>query len=354
MIDNLNCYRVFYAVAETRSFSKAAERLYISQPAVSKSIQKLEEELKTSLLLRNAHVINLTNEGEILFSHLKTAFTSIGKAEDTIRKITELGIGELKLGASTSLCRYVLLNRLQGFIADHPHLKLSIDAHATMNTIKELAAGNLDLGLICETQLPTGFTYVPFMKVHDIFIGSKSYLKNLSIREEENSPSPDKIFMSGNIPGLLHADQESNNDTDEITGRRHSVRYDHSNNRRRIKQWDTVFENLTAQSILEKGNIMMLEKQNVTRIHIDSYLDEQAISPHMITEINNMDILLDFAKIGMGVSAVVREFSGDILNHDDVIEIPLPEPIPPRTVGFAFNRNIDPSSPAMDLVNRFV
>lgn len=71
MIDNLNYYRVFYAVAETRSFSKAAERLYISQPAVSKSIQKLEEELKTSLLLRNAHVINLTNEGEILFSHLK-------------------------------------------------------------------------------------------------------------------------------------------------------------------------------------------------------------------------------------------------------------------------------------------
>ena len=85
MIENLNYYRIFFAVAEAGSVSKAAERLFISQPAVSKSVSLLEKELKCRLFDRSRKGVNLTNEGRTLYEHLKTAFKSISEAEESLR-----------------------------------------------------------------------------------------------------------------------------------------------------------------------------------------------------------------------------------------------------------------------------
>ena len=110
MYDNLNNYKVFYTVARLGSISKAADVLFVSQPALSKSISKLEEGLGTKLFDRTSKGVILNDEGNILYEHIKVAFETIGKGEEEIKRIGELGIGQLRIGVSTSLCKHILLH----------------------------------------------------------------------------------------------------------------------------------------------------------------------------------------------------------------------------------------------------
>ena len=97
MEQNLNQYRIFYAVAQAGSISKASEKLYISQPAVSKSISKLEESLDAVLLKRSRKGITLTDEGKTLFEQLRIAFAAIEAGEKKIKNLHDLGIGKIKM-----------------------------------------------------------------------------------------------------------------------------------------------------------------------------------------------------------------------------------------------------------------
>jgi DNA-binding transcriptional LysR family regulator len=98
-------------------------------------------------------------------------------------------------------------------------------------------------------------------------------------------------------------------------------------------------QGMSARDILEKSNLMLLEQGNVTRRHIDRYFYENNINPSQILEINNMDLLIDFAAIGMGVSSVVKEFAELSLETGEVIELPVTPAIEERDVGFAFRSN---------------
>ena len=95
MYQNLSSYRIFYTVANTKNISKAAKELYISQPAISKSIQKLEESLGTKLFERSSRGVALTDSGELLYTHVKSAFETLSIGEDRLRRSIELGIGHL-------------------------------------------------------------------------------------------------------------------------------------------------------------------------------------------------------------------------------------------------------------------
>lgn len=314
MYENLNNYKVFYTVAETGSISHAAEALFISQPAISKSVSKLEEGLNIKLFSRTSKGVKLTEEGEILYRHIRSAFDNISQGEDEIRRINELGIGQLRIGVSTSLCKHILLEYLQDFIVENPHIKLIIDCHSTLNTMKLLQDGKIDIGLICETQIPQGYTYQEIAEIHDIFVASDAYLENLHLREQEEpdeSPANPWLF-AGNLTTLL-----SNHSAEE-----------------KIQE-----KKLSTKDILEKSNLMLLERGNITRTHIDSYLSEEGIHPNQVLEINNMDLLIDFASIGMGVASVVREFATDYLKSGQILELPLANPIEKRTVGFVYTNN---------------
>ncbi|MBR1816521.1 MAG: LysR family transcriptional regulator [Lachnospiraceae bacterium] len=310
MYDNLNNYKVFYNVAKYKNLSRAAENLYISQPAISKSIAKLEEGLGVKLFDRTSKGVILTDEGKVLYRHIETAFDNIIKGEDEIKKINELGIGQLKIGVSTSLCKHILLDYLKGFITMNPHIKVIIDCHSTINTIKLLQEEKIDIGLICETDIPKHFEYKKLQDIHDIFVASDSYIDNLHLREKDESEQADNpYFFAGNLTSFI---PEKNRQND--------------------------FK-LTIKDILEKSNLMLLEPNNITRTHIDSYLAAEGIYPNQILEVNNMDLLIDFAAIGMGVASVVREFAVDYLENGQIIELPLEHEVKKRTVGFIYPNN---------------
>lgn len=323
MEQNLNHYKIFYEVAKAGNISKAADLLYISQPAVSKSVTKLEQSLGHTLFIRSKRGVKLTEEGETLFRHLKQAFDSIETAEQTLKKVSELGMGQLRIGVSTSLCKHILLPYLQDFIDENPHIKVSIECNPTFQTIQLLQQEKIDIGLICDTPLEKGLHFTPLRSIHDIFVTTQTYLDNLTLREGEeygnhadaNSSLPDIPNMTGL---LLYTD---------TTLQEHDAK-----------------NTMTTKEILEKSNLMLLDKENISRIFIDEYMAASHIEPGQVLEINNMDLLIDFASIGMGVACVVREFVDSYLKNNQVIELPMEITIPKRTIGFVYAEHGIPST----------
>jgi DNA-binding transcriptional LysR family regulator len=323
MLENLNYYNVFYTVGKTGSISKAAAHLYISQPAVSKAISNLESNIGVSLFVRNSRGVSLSEEGQLLYEYIERAMENITKGEENIKKYSELGMGHIRIGVSTSLCKHILLDYLKDFIKENPHIKFSIDCHSTINTIKLLKNDDIDIGIICNTELPKGITYSPIKEIHDIFVASSDYVDNFNLRENEEDMSiPHGI--SGNILGnVIPIISTSSSNHKEIQN---------------TFQTDYLSAEMTKE-LLEKSNLMVLEESNVTRTHVDNYLRKHNIQCSQVLEINNMDLLIDFAAIGMGVASVVKEFSLSQLNSGQIMELPLEPPIDVRTVGLAYSEN---------------
>lgn len=347
MIANLNNYVIFYTVAKAGNISKAANQLYISQPAISKSISKLEAELGTELFSRSSRGVTLTEEGQVLYEYVERAFDSLNMGEENLKNYKELGIGHIRIGVSTSLCKHILLDYLKDFIRENPNIKFSIDCHSTVNTIKLLRNEDIDIGLICNTELPKGIVYSPVKEIHDVFVASPEYLDNFYERANDKDYYGFTENFTGNIKGniipLLNsgivsasrdaATDQGANKKSRDTG--HSSGISASSNIHNSS--DSGMTNISTIDILENSNLMVLEEANVTRTHVDEYLRSQGISCSQVLEINNMDLLIDFAAIGMGVASVVREFAQDQLNSGFITELPLNTPIPSRTVGFAYS-----------------
>ena len=285
MEQNLSQYKIFYEVAKAGNISKAAKELYISQPAISKAISKLEDSLGLSLFTRSSRGVQLTSEGEILFEHTREAFDALDRGEQELKRIQEFDIGHLRIGVSNTLCKYILLPYLKTFIDQYPHMKVTIESQATAQTLARLEQQKIDLGLVAEPSVRRDLAFIPVMDIQDTFVTTPNYLENLYLREGQDT------------------------------------------------------------SLFETGNIMLLDTSNMTRHHVDEYMAENNIFPHQILEVTTMDLLIEFAKIGLGIACVIKELVQKELDSGMLVEIPLDIPIHRRTIGFAYH----PANQAMAL-----
>ncbi|WP_027644177.1 LysR family transcriptional regulator [Enterocloster clostridioformis] len=285
MEQNLSQYKIFYEVAKAGNISKAAKELYISQPAISKAISKLEDSLGLSLFTRSSRGVQLTSEGEILFEHTREAFDALDRGEQELKRIQEFDIGHLRIGVSNTLCKYILLPYLKTFIDQYPHMKVTIESQATAQTLARLEQQKIDLGLVAEPSVRRDLAFIPVMDIQDTFVTTPSYLENLYLREGQDT------------------------------------------------------------SLFETGNIMLLDTSNMTRHHVNEYMAENNIWPHQILEVTTMDLLIEFAKIGLGIACVIKELVQKELDSGLLVEIPLNIPIHRRTIGFAYH----PANQAMAL-----
>ena len=285
MEQNLSQYKIFYEVAKAGNISKAAKELYISQPAISKAISKLEDSLGLSLFTRSSRGVQLTSEGEIFFEHTREAFDALDRGEQELKRIQEFDIGHLRIGVSNTLCKYILLPYLKTFIDQYPHMKVTIESQATAQTLARLEQQKIDLGLVAEPSVRRDLAFIPVMDIQDTFVTTPNYLENLYLREGRDT------------------------------------------------------------SLFETGNIMLLDTSNMTRHHVDEYMAENNIFPHQILEVTTMDLLIEFAKIGLGIACVIKELVQKELDSGMLVEIPLDIPIHRRTIGFAYH----PANQAMAL-----
>ena len=285
MEQNLSQYKIFYEVAKAGNISKAAKELYISQPAISKAISKLEDSLGLSLFTRSSRGVQLTAEGEILFEHAREAFDALDRGEMELKRIQEFDIGHLRIGVSNTLCKYILLPYLKTFIDQYPHMKVTIESQSTALTLTRLEQQKIDLGLVAQPSVRRDLAFIPVMDIQDIFVTTPSSLENLHLREGRDA------------------------------------------------------------NIFETGNIMLLDSSNMTRHHVDEYMSDNNILPRQVLEVTTMDLLIEFAKIGLGIGCVIKELVQKELDNGSLVEIPLNIPIHRRTIGFAYH----PSTQAMAL-----
>ena len=117
---NYELYKVFYHVANTLSFSEASKQLFISQSAVSQSIKVLEKKLNQPLFIRSTKRVQLTPEGEILLKHIEPAMNLIRQGENQLLEANTLNGGQLRIGASDTICRYFLVPYLKEFHKNFP------------------------------------------------------------------------------------------------------------------------------------------------------------------------------------------------------------------------------------------
>ena len=123
---DLELYRVFYTVAKHKHMTKASEELHISQPAISQSIKKLEEQLGGTLFLRSNKGMELTEEGKMLYEYIKGALELINNAENDFTSFKDLSKGEIKIGCSTTLTKLILMDALKDFHKDYPNISIII------------------------------------------------------------------------------------------------------------------------------------------------------------------------------------------------------------------------------------
>ena len=112
---NLDLYYVFYIVSKEGSISKASNVLFISQPAVTFQIKKLEDQLGVSLFTRTKHGMVLTDEGKVLFEYVKNGIDNISNGENALANLKKLDSGTIRIGVSTTICRYILMKYLKEF-----------------------------------------------------------------------------------------------------------------------------------------------------------------------------------------------------------------------------------------------
>ena len=140
--------RVFCAVAETKSFSKASELIHLTQPAVSLQIQAMEELYETRLFDRSGNTINLTPAGEILYKRAKEILALYAEAERNISEITGAIKGALNIGASSTIGNYLLPSIISAFKKKVPQVNISLVVSNTKTITEKLNAGEIDIALV--------------------------------------------------------------------------------------------------------------------------------------------------------------------------------------------------------------
>ena len=179
MIDiNYELYKVFYHVASTLNFSEASKQLFISQSAVSQSIKTLERKLDQTLFIRSTKKVQLTPEGEILMRHIEPAMNLIQKGEAQLIDAASTG-GQIRIGASDTICRYFLIPYLERFHKAFPGAHIKVINQTSMKCAELLRNGQVDLIVVNypNNHLGTATSVLRIKQFHDVFIAGSPFRK---------------------------------------------------------------------------------------------------------------------------------------------------------------------------------
>jgi len=156
--------KVFQTVAHKLSFTKAAQELFITQPAVTKHIKELEDQLCCALFTRNGNSISLTPAGNIVLKHAEQIFKIYASLENEIGELQHAGGGTIHIGASTTLAEYVLPKILALFKAAHPSIHFTFLIGNSELIESQVIAGKIDLAIVEGASNHPQLMYEPFVK----------------------------------------------------------------------------------------------------------------------------------------------------------------------------------------------
>lgn len=204
--------KVFHTVAKRKNFTKAAEELYISQPAVTKHIKEIEQHYKVKLFDRNGSKIKLTTPGETLLKYTEQLFEVYNKIDFELNTFTQSWSGTLRIGASSTVAQYILPSLLATFRTGFPDIKITLTTGNTEQIEQALLQGDIDLGLVEGKAKKHDFKYSPFIKDELVLVVNDSHplASRNSIKPEELLKYPFLLREpgSGTLEVIAHSLKE--------------------------------------------------------------------------------------------------------------------------------------------------
>lgn len=289
----LEQFKIFEAVAQNGSFSAAAAELFITQPAVSQAIKQLENRLETQLFIRGQRGVTLTDAGQTLYAYVSEAMRLFENAENHITQLKALEHGQLNIGASDTLCRHFLLPYLKTFQENYPRVNLRVTNRTSHETVELLKHGKVDIGFINTPTETDDFIDVrDLAPLHDIFVYNP---RLITLSTSKSKPS----------------------------------------------------------TTMPESTLMMLERNASTRRYVESEYQKLGITlaPHI--ELGSHDLLLSFAEAGIGIAAVVKEYSLASLSSGALEEITYLPSLPARSIALITNKKIPRSAAAREFIGMF-
>lgn len=286
---NYELYKVFYHVAITLSFSEASKQLFISQSAVSQSIKVLEKKLNQKLFIRSTKRVQLTPEGEILFKHIEPAMNLIKQGENQLLEAHTLNGGQLRIGASDTICRYYLVPYLNQFHKQFPHVHIKVTNQTSIACASLLEHGQVDFIVVNYPNSALSSTHIPRVinEFHDVFVANRQYFP--------------------------------------LDGRE-----------------------VTLAS-LQKYPILMLDRKSTTSEFLHAMFQRSHLDLVPEIELSSNDLLIDLARIGLGI-AFVPDFC--IPTDDkDLFVVKLKEELPKRQMVVAYNERMPLSQTAKQFMS---
>lgn len=188
MAINFEYYKVFYYVTKYKKISLAAENLFVSQPAVTQIVQKLEEQLGGKLFVRSKSGMELTSLGKMLYENIHDSVEMLDNIEYNFSKYENLEEGEIRIRTGSNIAKAVLYDAIEKFGKEYPNIKIQISTGAPSESVNMLYTGNIDMVFV---YLPYEVEYsnlqvIELLKKEYIFVMSKKYA-------EENNVKVDKI-----------------------------------------------------------------------------------------------------------------------------------------------------------------
>ncbi len=286
---NYELYKVFYYVATTLSFSEASRQLFISQSAVSQSIKALEKKLGQSLFVRSTKKVQLSPAGQILLKHIEPAINLIHRGENQLSDIKNSGLGQLHIGATDTICRYLLVPFLKQFHAVFPSVPIKVTNASSLACADLLEQGKVDLIVTNDPNSRLNHAYVQktIRVFHDVFIANPSFFKQ--------------------------------------------------------DQKDFSFEELKRHPIL------MLDPKSTTSKFLHNLFLQHQLELIPEIELSSNDLLIDLARIGLGI-AFIPDYC---LTPDekDLFILHTKEEIPPRHIVVSINTSLPTAVSTEEFLN---
>ncbi len=287
---NFELYRVFYTVANTKNITKAAEELMISQPAISKSIKNLEEQLGGQLFIRTKRGVILTDEGREFYNYIKQAMEYIYNAENKFTDLINLNTGTIKIGISSTLTKEFLIPYLEEFHNKYPKIDIQIVTNLSKELIPKLKNGLIDIIIlnIVDEDLDKDINIIECKKIQDCFVVNKSY--------------------------------------------------------------KALLDNKLSLKDLNNYPLILQSKGSNTRTFLDNLSRENGVVLKPIMELASYSLVVEFAKIGLGIGYVTKDYIKKELKNKELFILDIEENIPKRSIGIATSKTHLPSFSAKKLI----
>ena len=190
---NFEYYKIFYYVAKYHNFTKAAQALNNSQPNITRAMNCLEQQLNTTLFIRTNRGVQLTPEGERLYTHVLSAMEQFQAAEEELADSSGLSHGSVAIGASETALNIFLLDKLKSFHMTYPGIRLRLYNHSTPEAIESVKSGKIDFAVVSTpAEVDSPLKQIMLMPFQEILVGGTTFTalssQELSLREVKNYP----------------------------------------------------------------------------------------------------------------------------------------------------------------------